>query len=315
MALEQGPQAYGLPTTIWSIRDLQALLQRERGVAGVYGLALHVHDGSGRVRAADGAALRSLMIYLGYPDVCALPWPAGALSTEREGVWEMQNEPELSWQSEHHYPPTTAEWVTSPLMREDEVEPNPLEPTARPPVKPGLRLAALLIIGSGLLSLCGLIVEFYSANAASPSAWQSVTVFVFGFLTLFVPMVFAVCGVVRGIILSRSTSYRNISQVTQFAIGGVVFQLVHFVPLVIQLIVGHGLIPGTLPSPAYWIALVGFLMMLAVAQLVTRIARPPITEQDAYDDARYQKLRDMSLSGGNGSRVKVPAMPPPIPHR
>ena len=31
-ALEQGPQAYGLPMTIWSIRDLQALLQRERGV-------------------------------------------------------------------------------------------------------------------------------------------------------------------------------------------------------------------------------------------------------------------------------------------
>ena len=30
--LEQGPQAYGLPMTIWSIRDLQALLQRERGV-------------------------------------------------------------------------------------------------------------------------------------------------------------------------------------------------------------------------------------------------------------------------------------------
>lgn len=31
-ALEQGPQAYGVPVTNWSIRDLQALLQRERGV-------------------------------------------------------------------------------------------------------------------------------------------------------------------------------------------------------------------------------------------------------------------------------------------
>ncbi len=31
-ALEQGPQAYGLPVTVWSIRDLQALLRRERGV-------------------------------------------------------------------------------------------------------------------------------------------------------------------------------------------------------------------------------------------------------------------------------------------
>ncbi len=32
-ALERGPQASALPRTVWSIRDLQALLQRERGVA------------------------------------------------------------------------------------------------------------------------------------------------------------------------------------------------------------------------------------------------------------------------------------------
>lgn len=31
-ALDRGPQAYGVPVTIWSIRDLQALLQREHGV-------------------------------------------------------------------------------------------------------------------------------------------------------------------------------------------------------------------------------------------------------------------------------------------
>lgn len=32
-ALDRGPQAYGLPMTVWTLRDLQALLQRERGVA------------------------------------------------------------------------------------------------------------------------------------------------------------------------------------------------------------------------------------------------------------------------------------------
>jgi transposase len=32
-ALERGPQLYGLPVTVWSIRDLQALVQRERGIA------------------------------------------------------------------------------------------------------------------------------------------------------------------------------------------------------------------------------------------------------------------------------------------
>lgn len=29
-ALDQGPQAYGLPVTVWSLRDLQAALKRER---------------------------------------------------------------------------------------------------------------------------------------------------------------------------------------------------------------------------------------------------------------------------------------------
>lgn len=31
-ALERSPQDYGLPITVWSIRELQALVQRERGV-------------------------------------------------------------------------------------------------------------------------------------------------------------------------------------------------------------------------------------------------------------------------------------------
>jgi hypothetical protein len=32
-ALEQGPQAYGLPMTTWTLRDLRALLLRERAIA------------------------------------------------------------------------------------------------------------------------------------------------------------------------------------------------------------------------------------------------------------------------------------------
>jgi transposase len=32
-ALDRGPQAYGLPTLVWTLRDLQALLQCERGIA------------------------------------------------------------------------------------------------------------------------------------------------------------------------------------------------------------------------------------------------------------------------------------------
>ena len=222
-------------------------------------------------------------------------------------------DPDLS--GSHNYAPTTAEWVTSPLMRETEVEPNPLEPTTPPPVQPGLRLAALLIVWSGLLSLGSLFVEFSAGSTSSPAALSGLAAAVFGFLTLFCPMVFAAGGIVRGILLSRSTTHRNLSQVTQFAIGGVVFLLVTFTPLVIQLVSGHGLTTSVLPTPAYWVALAGFLIMLAVAQLVTVIARAPITEQDADDDTRYQQLEDRSRSGIAAIGTKVPPMPPPIAPR
>ena len=44
-ALDQGPQAYDLPVTVWSIRDLQALLHRECGVeVSVYTVHRAVHD-------------------------------------------------------------------------------------------------------------------------------------------------------------------------------------------------------------------------------------------------------------------------------
>ena len=44
-ALDRGPQAYGLPHLVWTLRDLQALLQRERGVE-VSVVTVHrvVHD-------------------------------------------------------------------------------------------------------------------------------------------------------------------------------------------------------------------------------------------------------------------------------
>lgn len=43
-ALEHGPQAYDLPMTVWSIRDLQALLAYERGVrVSVYTVHRAVH--------------------------------------------------------------------------------------------------------------------------------------------------------------------------------------------------------------------------------------------------------------------------------
>jgi hypothetical protein len=70
----------------------------------------------------------------------------------------------------HHYHPTTAEWVSSPLLDHDELERNPLEPP--PTGNPSVRLAALLIIITGVLALAGLIVQFYQTNVASFMGWS-----------------------------------------------------------------------------------------------------------------------------------------------
>lgn len=44
MALDQGPQTYGLPVTTWSIRDLQRVLQQERGLeVSIYTIHRELH--------------------------------------------------------------------------------------------------------------------------------------------------------------------------------------------------------------------------------------------------------------------------------
>ncbi len=53
----------------------------------------------------------------------------------------------------HHYPPTTADWVSSPLTREDELPPNPLEHSSAS--TPRFRVGAVLVIVGGLLALAG----------------------------------------------------------------------------------------------------------------------------------------------------------------
>ena len=66
-ALEQGPQAYGLPMTTWTLRDLQALLLRERGLrVGV--CTLH------RVGACLGLSLPSPPARSASPPGCRTPW-------------------------------------------------------------------------------------------------------------------------------------------------------------------------------------------------------------------------------------------------
>jgi hypothetical protein len=59
---------------------------------------------------------------------------------------------------EHHYPPSTADWVTSPLAAEDELPHNPLEQPSTSAA--GLRLGAVLVIVGGLLAIAGSVMQW-----------------------------------------------------------------------------------------------------------------------------------------------------------
>jgi hypothetical protein len=57
----------------------------------------------------------------------------------------------------HHYPPTSANWVSSPLAREDEMPPNPLEHSSGG--MPRFRQGAVLVLVGGLLALVGSVLQ------------------------------------------------------------------------------------------------------------------------------------------------------------
>ena len=218
----------------------------------------------------------------------------------------------------HHYPPTTAEWVTSPLLDHDELERNPLEPA--PVVKPSTRFAALLIIITSVLALAGLIVQFYLADVVSgiglPSFWQiglTITTIAFPVVTMILPMVFAIGGVVRGISLRSHVTRRNVVQVIQFASAGLFLQLLTIPLAFIQIVAPgsrSGQTIGDYLGPANWLSLACFLMMLAAAWFIRVVARPPATEEDVNDEARFQRLVELSRNSSAWRSGKIPFFGP-----
>jgi hypothetical protein len=117
----------------------------------------------------------------------------------------------------HHYPPTTADWVTSPLADDDELQQNPLEPS--PASKPGQRLGAVLLIGGGLLAIPGLFLQF-----SEMSAWYAwsvmVAILVGGAAAL------AVGAAVRGISLLAGSSAVRVNQAILLAVASSFIQII-----------------------------------------------------------------------------------------
>src|SRR5215469_4429370 len=74
-----------------------------------------------------------------------------------QGVVAMSHPPDSSYSDAHHYPPSTADWVTSPLDSVDELPHNPLEPVDIS--VPGVRLGAVLVILGGVLAISGSVIQ------------------------------------------------------------------------------------------------------------------------------------------------------------
>lgn len=215
----------------------------------------------------------------------------------------------------HHYPPTTAEWVSSPLLEQDELERNPLEPA--PEVKPGVRLGAVLIIISGILAVAGLIVQIYLANVISlveRSHLQGpgLLFIAFPMVTMIFPMAFAVGGVVRGITLRASVTRRSVVQVIQFASTGLFLQLLAIPLAFIQIGAPgsrSGQTIGDLLGPANWLAVASFLIMLAAAWFIRIVVNPPATQEDVNDEARFRHLGEHGGSRPDMFRHLPPRSP------
>ncbi len=216
----------------------------------------------------------------------------------------------------HHYPPTTAEWVTSPLLDNDELGRNPLEPA--PVVNPSVRLGAALIIITSVLALTGLIVQFYVANVSSIVEWSlfrgfGLTAIAFPMVTIIFPMVFAVGGVVRGFTLRTRVTRRSVVQVLQFASAGLFLQLLTIPLAFIQIVAAgsrSGQTIGNYLGPANWLSLACFFIMLAAAWFIRIVARPPATEEDVNDEARFQRLVELSRNSSALRSGKIPFFGP-----
>jgi hypothetical protein len=175
----------------------------------------------------------------------------------------------------HHYPPTTADWVTSPLAQQDELMHNPLEaPT--PTGKPILRIGAVLVIVGGLLGIAGTLMQFVQMD--HQVIWYLWLVMLTSVLAI---------GAVGGslLLLYRVTS-KGTKQVILFAFATIAAQLV---AIVVALAVTHaraGLGGGLRVS-------VGSIILLLIGGSILRfVGRPEVSEQELAE----QTERDRRVS-------------------
>jgi len=192
------------------------------------------------------------------------------------------------------YPRTNAEWMTSPLMREQNLLRNPLE-AAPPSVKPSGRLGALIIILGGTLGLICFFVPWATynlGNGASPvSEFDFITHFNLWYVLLALLSLFCSVGaVVRGVSLARKTTATWSNDALALGFGGLLAQVVNGVTLVFAAMASPGTVAYTL-GVGYGLLLASFFLVLAGACVLKFITRPQMSAQEIADDLRARRSR------------------------
>jgi hypothetical protein len=199
------------------------------------------------------------------------------------------NYPDLSG-SHHHYPPTTADWVTSFLAPEDEVPENPLEP---PPStgSTGLHIGALLLIGGGLLALVALVLQLDQRTAVLVTwyLWPVVLLVLRCGATAF-----AIGAAARVIsILATRPTPGKVNQAVSLAFAGAVLEII----VVPTLILGVSA-PDDRGIIAFWLTAASVACLLLGGSILHFVYRSKLSVQDLANQAEKDQRMSEFTRGG-----------------
>lgn len=208
----------------------------------------------------------------------------------------MYNPPPSNYPDEHHYPPSTAEWVTSPLAAEDDLPHNPLEQADTR--APGLRLGAVLVIAGGLLAIAGSLMQLTEMIHFAP--WYL-------WLVLFTS--FLVLGAAGGSLgpLFRAAS-KGSGRIIAFTFAAIAVQVVE---MVVTLVASS---THAVPVGGVWVSVGSVLLLLAGAVVQRSASRPQTSVQDRVDQAELDKRMAQlpQTRFYRGARPEIPLGPDEI---
>ena len=193
---------------------------------------------------------------------------------------------EPNYPDSHHYPPSTADWVTSPLTAEDELPQNPLERANAS--MPGLRLGALLVIAGGLLAIAGSAMQWTQVAHVAP--W---------YLWLVLSTSCLAIGAVGGslVALFRAASKRS-RRVISFTFAAIALQIAEIV-VTLAAANAHAVRGG-----GAWVSLGSVLMLFAGGLILRSGDRPKMSGQDRADQAESdRRMQEFIRNGGKINNI------------